>query len=416
MAGLILCLLASVFFSITDSALSHFTHAGLRQLAGDGPRLERVEAHLQHRHSYQLVCFVLNAVANILFVILLVQYLLMDGHSTGRVIAALGWSGLFVLVLGEVVPRAWGQGNADRWLVRLLPVLRVVSTAAWPLVAVLRLVVAAVGRLTGSPMEEVPVPAISEEIRSVVSEGEKRGDLEEGEKEMIESIFELHDVDAAEIMTPRTDMVCIDATASLDEISALAVESGYSRIPVFEHSRDNILGIVHVKDLLRPANVGRTAREVAQKPYFVPETKLGHELLHELRAQQGHMAVVLDEYGGTAGLVTLEDILEEIVGEIEDEYDEEPTEPLQQVDEHTLECEASLLIDDLEDALEVELPQDEGYDTVAGFVTAQLGHIPQADETYTWQNIQFRILEATERKISRLRVTVLPDQDIAKGE
>ncbi len=415
-AGLALCLLASIFFSISDSALAHFTHAGLHQLAGSGRPLERIQHHIERCRGYQLACFVLNAVANILFVILLAQHLLDGGPAAGRVLAALGWSALFVLVVGEVVPRAWGQGNADRWLFRVLPALGWIERAAWPLTAVLRGVTAAVGRLTGLRMEQSGRVAISEEIRSVVSEGEKRGDLDQGEKEMIESIFELHDVDAAEIMTPRTDMVCIEADAPLERIAALAVESGRSRIPVYEHTRDNIVGIVHAKDLLQPAREGLKARDVAQPPYFVPETKRVHQLLHELRGEQGHMAVVLDEYGGTAGLITLEDILEEIVGEIEDEYDEEPTAPLRRIGPHTIECEANLLIDDLNDALHVELPEDESYDTIGGFVSAQLGHIPAEGETCTWRNVRFTVLDATERKVRRLRVALQGDGGAAQGE
>ncbi|NQT51763.1 DUF21 domain-containing protein, partial [bacterium] len=271
------CLVASIFFSITDSALSHFTHTGIHQRVGDAAQLERLLEHLDRRSDYQFACFVLNVVANIVFVVLLTQHVLMGSGGAGHLGRVLGWAALGVLVLGEAIPRAWGQGNADRWLVLVLPVLRGVAWAAWPLTTILRLLTAAVGRLAGSRMARDTAMEISDEIRSVVSEGEKRGDLEEGEKEMIESIFELHDVDAAEIMTPRTDMVCVQADAPLDRISALAVDSGYSRIPVYENTRDNIVGIAHVKDLLRPPPQAATAREVAQKPYFVPETKRVHE-------------------------------------------------------------------------------------------------------------------------------------------
>jgi len=410
LAGLILCLLASVFFSITDSALAHFSRAGLDDLARDDDERERLRRHVDRRHDYQLGCFALNSFANILFVVLLTAAQIQAGAA--RAFIAFAYSLLFVLVVGEVIPRAWGQGNADRWLHRVFPALHYVAIAAWPLTAVLGLINAVVGRLAGVPMEQSVPVEISDEIRSMVSESEKNGAIEEEEREMIASIFELRDIDVAEIMTPRTDMVCIEADASLEELRTLANRCGYSRIPVFENTRDNIVGIVHVKNLLADASRSALkARDVAQKPYFVPETKKVPELLQELRRQKIHMAVALDEYGGTAGLVTIEDIVEEIVGEIEDEYDPEAAEPLRRIDPGTIECTGRLPIDDLNDALNIEVPEDESYDTVGGFVSAQLGHIPVKGETCRWRSIEFTVLEGTVREIRRLRVVAHPEHD-----
>ena len=410
LAGLAACLLASVFFSLTDSALTHFSRSGLDDLSGDGQH-ERIRKHIERRHRYQLACFALNAIANILFVILLTQALLRPGHSLGQVFAALGYSLLFVLVLGEAIPRAWGQGNADRWLHRVFTLVHHIELAVRPLTAVLGAINALVGRVANVPMERPETLELSDEIRSVVSNGDKDSAIEQEEREMIASIFELHDADVAEIMTPRTDMVCIEADATVLELRTLAVHCGYSRIPVFDGTRDNIIGIVHVKDLLEHDTPDAKAREVAQKPTFVPETKKVHELLQELRAQKTHMAVVLDEYGGTAGIVTIEDIVEEIVGEIEDEFDEEAAEQLVAVDSNTVKCTARLPIDDLNDALDIELPEDESYDTVGGFVFAELGRIPARGETCRWRNVEFSVLDATERRIRRLRVTRHPDTD-----
>ena len=416
LAGLGACLLASIVFSITDSALTHFSRAGLDDLAADDAQRERLRAHIERRHRYQLACFALNAVGNILFVILLTQALLKPEHTAVQVLIALGWSLLFVLVLGEAIPRAWGQGNADRWLNLVFPVIQAVEIAVRPLTAVLGAITALVGRVAGVPMTRPEGVEVSDEIRSVVSDGERNGTIEEEEREMIASVLELHDDDVAEIMTPRTDMVCIEADATVDELRTLALKCGFSRIPVFEGTRDNIVGIVHVKDLLERDNRDAKARDVAQKPYFVPETKMVHELLRELRAQKTHIAVVLDEYGGTAGICTLEDIVEEIVGEIEDEYDAEEPEPLRQIDAHTLECDGRLPIDDLNHALDIEVPEDESYDTVTGFVSAQLGHIPAKGETCRWANVRFDVLDATVRTVRRLRVTVDADGEPAPGD
>jgi CBS domain containing-hemolysin-like protein len=416
LAGLAICLLASFVFSVTDSALAHFSWAGLDDLARDDAQRERLRAHLERRRSYQLACFALNSVGNVLFVILLTDALLRPRHTPGQVLLALAWSMLFILVLGEVIPRAWGQGNADRWLFRVFPAVHVVAWVATPLTAVLGAINALVGRLAGVPMERPAAVEYSDEIRSVVSEGERNGALEEEEREMIASIFELHDIEVAEIMTPRTDMVCIEADASLDELRTLANRCGYSRIPVFQTTRDNIVGIVHVKDLLAGTEPKARAGEVAQKPYLVPETKKVHELLQEFRSQKIHMAVVLDEYGGTAGIITLEDIVEEIVGEIEDEYDEVPPEPLRRVDPRTIECDGRLPIDDLNDALDIELPEDESYDTVGGFLSAQLGRIPTKGENCRWHSVAFTVLDATVRRIRRLRVAVQPEDQAGEAD
>ena len=414
LAGLAVCLAASVFFSITDSALTHFSRSGLDDLADDDRARERLRGHLDRRHRYQLACFTINAIANVLFVILLAKSLLTHQRSVGQYLAVVGYALLGILVVGEVIPRAWGRGNADRWLARFFGLLHYVELAMRPLTALLGAVTAIVGRVANVPMER-PEAELSDEIRSVVSNGEKDGAIEEEEREMIASIFELHDRDVADVMTPRTDMVCIEADATVQELRTLAVRCGYSRIPVFDGTRDNIIGIVHVKDLLERDNPATTAREVAQPPTFVPETKKVSELLQELRAQKVHLAIVLDEYGGTAGVVTLEDVVEEIVGEIEDEYDDETLGPLVPVDDRTVECSARLPIADLNDAIDIELPENEGYDSVGGFVFAELGRIPAKGETCRWRHVEFTVLDATERRIRRLRVTVHPDAPTDTG-
>ena len=414
LAGLAVCLVASVFFSITDSALTHFSRSGLDDLTDDDRARERLRGHLERRHRYQLACFTINATANVFFVILLTKSLLTHPRSVGQYLAVVGYALLGILVVGEAIPRAWGRGNADRWLSRFFGLLYYVELAMRPLTALLGAVTAIVGRVANVPMER-PESELSDEIRSVVSNGEQDGAIEEEEREMIASIFELHDRDVADVMTPRTDMVCIEADATVQELRTLAVRCGFSRIPVFDGTRDNVIGIVHVKDLLERDNPATTAREVAQPPTFVPETKRVSELLQELRAQKVHLAVVLDEYGGTAGVVTLEDVVEEIVGEIEDEYDDETVGHLVPVDERTVECSARLPIDDLNDALNIELPENESYDSVGGFVFAELGRIPAKGDICCWRHVEFTVLEATERRIRRLRVTVHPDAPPGTG-
>jgi CBS domain containing-hemolysin-like protein len=250
---------------------------------------------------------------------------------------------------------------------------------------------------------------LEQQILEMVSEGELHGAVDEEEKEMIESVIELTDTRVEEIMTPRTDVVAIPRDASLDEVLGTVRAKGHSRIPVYDDTIDTILGVLYAKDLLlRDERVPFDLSAIMRKVLFIPESKLVRELLREFQEQKLHIAVVLDEYGGTAGLVTIEDILEELVGEIRDEYD--PTAPaeLKLIDEGTAEVDARMRIDDLNDQLDIELPEDEDYETIGGFVFSRMGKIPKVGERYEHDNVAIQVIAAEARRIIRLRLSVAP--------
>ena len=245
-----------------------------------------------------------------------------------------------------------------------------------------------------------------EEIRALVEVGHEHGVLEQEERQMIHSIFELGDTIVREVMVPRIDMASVSSEASLQEILTIVTQYGHSRIPVYDKNIDNIIGIVHVKDLLLAAqdpdtfNLAKSVRKV----YVVPEEKKVDDLLREFQKEQVHMAIVLDEYGGTAGLVTLEDIIEEIVGEIQDEYDKE--QPLSmRIDERTVTASGRLSIYDLNQVIGHELVEEsDAYDTVGGFVYSQLGVVPRRGEEFEFNGYNFKVEELIGRRISRIRV------------
>ncbi|GAJ06268.1 unnamed protein product, partial [marine sediment metagenome] len=217
------------------------------------------------------------------------------------------------------------------------------------------------------------------------------GVLDEEEQEMIENVLELSSSTADEIMTPRTDIVAVEVNSDLQKVLETITTAGHTRVPVFEKNIDNIIGLVYAKDLL--AEIGKTGtefklRDKIRKAYFVPESKPLRVLLHEFQNQKLHIAVVLDEYGGTAGVVTLEDILEELVGEITDEYEETPPEPIKKIDQNTIEADARTYIDDINDQLELNLPEDEDYETIGGFVFSRLGYIPKTGENFDYENLK----------------------------
>jgi CBS domain containing-hemolysin-like protein len=228
---------------------------------------------------------------------------------------------------------------------------------------------------------------------------------------MIESVLELGETTAEEIMTPRTDLVALQADAQLADVLDVIAKEGHSRIPVYDDNIDDVIGLVYAKDLLSEVGKGPSEfnlREKIRKAYFVPESKLLKDLLHEFQNQKLHIAVVLDEYGGTAGVVTIEDILEELVGEITDEYESPEPEPLVQVDEKIVEVDARMNVDDLNDKLEIDVPDEDDYETIGGFIFSYLGYIPKTGESFTHNNLKFTVTNAEDRRIKRIRIEMLP--------
>ena len=245
---------------------------------------------------------------------------------------------------------------------------------------------------------------VEKEIQQLIDEGEERGLISEDEGEMIQGIFSFRDTIAREIMVPRTEVVCARAEeATLTDIITLIVQSGHSRIPIYQESVDNVIGILHAKDLLSYWG-SETAdfREMARSPYFIPETKKISEVLKDLRDKKSHMAIVIDEYGGTAGILTLEDIIEEIIGDVMDEYDAEEK-LITENEDGSITVDARLDVEDLEDYLHVDFPEGK-FESVGGFVISLLGRVPDVDERIEHKNIEMVIEAANSRKIEKIRI------------
>ena len=250
---------------------------------------------------------------------------------------------------------------------------------------------------------------IAEEIQSVVNEGEREGLLETRAGRMIHRVMELSEEDVGAVMTPRTEMFCIHQDVDLHAARAALLDAGHSRVPVIGDSPDDILGLLYAKDLLR--HTAENGDDVAladllREPTYIPETTAVDQLLERMKRERFHIAIVLDEYGGVLGLVTMEDILEEIVGEIEDEHDPDEAEPIQQIDEWIAEVDGRVHLDDLNERFNYDLPEDEDFDTIGGFVFSELGHIPEVDETLTWRTLRMTVLEADKRRVIKLRIEI----------
>lgn len=309
------------------------------------------------------------------------------------------------LVGGRLVPEAVAAAAAERWALRLAGLVYGLEIMLWPMV---RLLVWVSNRLA-APFGGLPLTGTSlvteEEIRTLVDAGEEEGVIEEEEKEMIYSIFEFGDTLAREVMVPRMDMVALEVDTPLGQALRLAIDAGHSRIPAYEGTVDSIVGLLYAKDLLTYLQGEGTPpqlRDILRPAYFVPETKKVNDLLREMQQRRVHMAIVVDEYGGTAGLVTVEDILEEIVGEIQDEYDlEEPA--FEEVAPGEYILDARMNLDDVNELLGSPLPSGSG-DTLGGLIYSRLGKVPSPGERLRVDGLSIEVLTVVGRRIRKVRV------------
>ena len=266
-------------------------------------------------------------------------------------------------------------------------------------------------------MEDAPEPedkaSLEDEILDMM-EDEPDGQLEEGEKRMIRGIFDLQDMAVKEIMTPRVDVVAIPLSSSIEEAKQIFVASGHSRIPVYGRSIDEIRGIIYAKDFLAIPQDKKSLAGMIHTPIFIPETKAVDELLEEIKRTRNHFAVIIDEYGGTSGIVTFEDIIEEIVGDVRDEYDsaEDAVEKPQLLPDGSVLLEARTPVSDVNEILDIDIPDSEHADTIGGYICADLGRIPEQGETYTAPGLfRAEIVKADKRRIQKLKLTVPENED-----
>lgn len=322
----------------------------------------------------------------------------------------------FSLVLGELAPKKIGMQASEKVAFAVVKPLLVISKITSPFVRFLSISTNAVVRLFGFDPNADEETVTEEEIRMMVDVGGEKGVIESAQKEMINNIFEFDDIDAGDIMTHRTDVIAADLNdITLEEFMALAIEHGRSRIPLYDEDIDNIVGVVYVKDLLK--YVGKevkakgTLKNIMREPYFIPETKSCGELFKEMSSKKIQLAVVVDEYGGTAGIITLEDIVEAIMGNIQDEYDYEDDE-ISKIDDNTFTVDGTIDIEEIDQLIGKELP-DGDYETLAGFIMDELQFIPKDGEMneVIFENVKFTVLSVEDRRIEKIKVEITPVED-----
>ena len=317
----------------------------------------------------------------------------------------------FNLVFGELVPKRIALQKAESFCMMTVMPIHYVSIILSPFIKLLSVSTKLVLRILGMKTEDQEEAVTEEEIKALLKMGNESGAFDDEEREMIDSVFAFDDRTAREVMVPRRDVVTIDIDELIDEI----LETRHNRIPVYEESIDNIIGVLHVKDVmieLRKSGLDKiNIREMLHKPFFVPETKEADELFRTMQAERHHMAILVDEYGGFSGIVTIEDLVEEIMGDINEEYEEVVPE-IEAVSENEYVLDGGILIEDLNEELGLKL-ETENYDTLSGYLIEQLGHIPAKEDrdVIREDNLVFTVMEVKDNRITRVELQIEPQPE-----
>lgn len=334
-------------------------------------------------------------------------------QSTATVLITILMS-YFSLVLGELTPKRIAMQASEQISYKIVGILLFFKSLFKPVVKLLTVSTNLLVRMLGYDPNASEENVTEEEIRMMVDAGEEKGVIEESQKEMINNIFDFDDVPVLEVMTHRTEIEAVEISDKIEDVVKLGCEKGYSRIPVYEDELDNIKGILYVKDLLpyvgRSMPAGKKISRMMREANFVPESKRCGDLFKEMTEKHVQMMIVSDEYGAVSGLVTIEDLLESIVGNIQDEYDNEEQD-IVKVNDTTFNFDGTTNIDEVEEQLDLKFPEGE-YDTLGGFIMSELGHIPTEEEKaeVTFGGYSFKVLEVEERRIETVRAEKLPEQ------
>lgn len=403
--------LLSAFFSSSETAFFSYSHADIeRTKKKTEPAAKQVVNLLKFPQKLLITIVIGNTIVNIaaaslaaLLTLQISDYYNLD--ETFAIIINVVVVTLIILIFTEIIPKVAAVKNPFKlsqkfvypltiFFYLFLPITNILNTLTHWMTHTLKI------SKNKSLLSE-------EELKTLVDFGEEKGTLEQEEKEMIHSIFEFGETSVKEIMVPRIDMISIASTAEIDELLAIIKEHLHSRIPVYKETVDSIIGIVYAKDLLPLMNTNKTKDfsidKLTRPAYFVPEQKKIDELLREFQNEKIHMAIVVDEYGGTSGLVTLEDIIEEIVGEIQDEYDSDL--PMhRKISDNVFIVDGSMSLEEINEELNLDLPTEEGVETIGGFLFGLFGSVPKEKEIAKYNGYEFIIEKIIERRIKQVRI------------
>ena len=407
---LIILLMLSAFFSSSETALTTVNKIRMRALADEGNKRARLVLDITGNHTSKMLSAILigNNIVNISASSLSATL----AYAFGGYMVSIATAVLTVaiLVFGEITPKNYATINAEKIALRYIGVIRVFMTVMTPVIFIINLFSRGIMFLLRVDPNAKKKSLTEDELRTIVDVSHENGVIETGEREMINNVFDLSDANAKDIMVPRVHVTFADVNNTYDELIAIFREDKFTRLPVYEETPDNIVGIINMKDLLLYDRDGNfNIRDIMRKPHFTYEYKSISDLLVEMRASTFNIAIVLDEYGEMAGLITLEDILEEIVGEIHDEYDEQEDDPVQQIGESEYIVEGSVNLDDVNDRLGTSL-EAEDYDSLGGFIIGQLDRLPEeGDEVCTEDGIRLVVEKLDKNRVESIHV-YLPEK------
>jgi putative hemolysin len=403
---IVIALILAALAASAETSLTSISRVRLRQLVEQKvPRAILIERLHRDPNAYLSTILIVNTVAIIVAssaATLLALHLYRERLAEWLVSLVLS---IVVLVLCEITPKTLALERAERVALRMAGLVAAATWVMRPVVFVLTGFTRLIVRMVGGKVQVKGPFVTEEELKMLVSVGEEEGVIEEEEREMIHGIFEMGDMRVREVMVPRTDLVAIEVNEPVEKAVELVTKHGHTRIPVYEGNLDHIVGVLYAKDLLRAVVRGepKTLREIARKPYFTPESNLVQDVLRDLRKNRVHMAIVVDEYGGTAGAVTIEDIIEEIVGPIQDEYDIGEEDEIQFISPNEVVLDGRVSVDDVNELLKLEIAGDD-YDTIGGYVLNQLGAAPKAGATLKLGTSELRVEAVQGTRIKKVRI------------
>ena len=430
---LFLLILVNAFFAMSEIAIISLNDNMIDKQAEDGnKKAQKVKKLTENPSNFlstiqigvTLAGFLTSASASTTFAAMLTDAILSIGPSMAKFSGIINGASVviitlimsyFSLVLGELAPKRMAMQKPEKIAFAVVGILLVVKKAASPFVRILSFSTNCVVRLCGFDPNANEEVVTEEEILMMVDVGEEKGVIENLQKEMINNIFEFDDTDVSDVMTHRTDMIAVEDTDSLEDVVNLSIEHGYSRIPVYHEDQDNIIGVIYIKDLLKYVSAAlpkdKKPADVMRPAYYVPFSKNCGKLFGEMTEERVQMAVVVDEYGGTAGIVTMEDLVEEIMGNIRDEYDDEEEEIVEE-SENVFTVDGTAYIEEVNELVGEIIPEGD-YDTLGGFIISQLGFLPKDGEMneVIHENIKLTILNVEERRIGKVRVEITPVEE-----
>jgi len=405
----------SAFFSSSEIAMFSLAKHRIESLVEEEkPGAKTLKELKSDPHRLLVTILVGNNIVNIAMSSIATGLLaLYVGQGQAVAAATFGITAL-VLLFGESAPKSYAVENTETWALRIAKPLKASEYVLLPLIVTFDYLTRVVNKITGGRSAIETSYVTRDEIQDMIETGEREGVIEEDEREMLQRIFRFNNTIAKEVMTPRLDVTGIPTDASIEEAIQTCVQCGHARLPVYEGSLDNVIGVVHIRDLVRDLNYGEADNDdldlddFIQPTLHVPESKNVDELLTEMRENRMHMVIVIDEFGTTEGLVTMEDMIEEIVGEILEGGEEEP---IEYIDDENVVVRGEVNIDEVNEALEIDLPEGEEFETIAGFIFNRAGRLVEEGESIEYDGVRITVEQVENTRIMSARLTELQTED-----